>query len=324
VRKLPRLYVVMLRYRIAAMVVMFMLLGAAGEGRVVIGARYLWAVLVLASSYVSATALNDLVDEPIDKVNHPRDAGRPLVEGTATRSELWLLHAVAAALTVAAAIPLGSRGLVLAAVALAVSHAYSAGPLRLSYRIACAPALLGVAYVVVTYALGVVAAGGPLAPVLGRRPVALYLLFLARIVLKDFRDREGDARYGKPTLLLRFGKTATCGVSLVALVAADVVLGVSFAVPFAIVAQLFVAAIALMLVRLWRAEDPRAEQVAIGIGARIGNGLLLGALAWLLLAAHGAPPSETVGFEAVLAALFLGSSASLALRPQDAVLGYKG
>ena len=38
-RKLPRLYVVTLRY-----------------------ARYPWAVLVLASSYVSATALNDLVD----------------------------------------------------------------------------------------------------------------------------------------------------------------------------------------------------------------------------------------------------------------------
>jgi hypothetical protein len=33
---------------------------------------------------------------------------------------------------------------------------------------------------------------------------------------------------------------------------------------------------------------------------------------------------EAVAFEAVLAALFLGSSASLALRPQDAVLGYKG
>jgi len=322
--KLPRLYVVMLRYRIAAMVVMFMLLGAAGEGRVVLGARYLWAVLVLASSYVSATALNDLVDEPIDRVNHPRDAGRPLVEGTATRSDLRLLHAVAGGLTVVAAIPLGSRGLTLAAVSLAFSHAYSAGPLRLSYRIASAPALLGIAYVVVPYALGLVAAGGPLAHVLARRSLALYLLFLARIVLKDFRDREGDARYGKPTLLLRFGKTPTCAVSLVALLAADAALVVSFAAPFAILAQPFVAAIALMLVRLQRAEDVRAEQVAIGIGARIGNGLLLGALAWLLLAAHGAPRMEAVAFEGVLAALFLGSSASLVLRPQDAVLGYKG
>jgi 1,4-dihydroxy-2-naphthoate octaprenyltransferase len=323
-KRLPRLYVVMLRYRVAAMVVMFMLLGAAGEGPVRFGARYLWAVLVLASSYVSATALNDLVDEPIDRVNHPRDAGRPLVEGTATRRELWALHAVAAALTAVAAIPLGWHGLALAGASLAVSHAYSAGPFRLSYRTASAPMALGVAYVVVPYALGVVAAGGPLVHVVARRPLALYLLFVARIVLKDFRDREGDARYGKPTLLLRFGKPTTCGLSLAALLAADGVLAVSFAPAFAIVAQPFVAAIALMLARLRRAEDARAEQVAIGIGARVGNGLLLGALAWLLLAAHGAPPAVAVAFEVALAALFLGSSASLAVRPQDAVLGYKG
>ena len=67
----------MLRYRIAAMVALFMLLGAAREGRLELGPRYLLAALALASSYVAATALNDLADEAIDQVNHPRDAGRP-------------------------------------------------------------------------------------------------------------------------------------------------------------------------------------------------------------------------------------------------------
>ncbi|TMK32857.1 MAG: hypothetical protein E6G64_05935 [Actinobacteria bacterium] len=108
--KLPRLYVVMLRYRIAAMVAMFMLLGAAREGRIELGLRYVWASLALASSYVAATALNDLADEQIDKVNHPRDAGRPLVEGTATRRELLALHVLASMLAVVAALPLGRRG----------------------------------------------------------------------------------------------------------------------------------------------------------------------------------------------------------------------
>ena len=84
-RNLPWLYVVMLRYRIAAMVAMFMLLGAAREGRLELGLRYVWAALALASSYVAATALNDLADEEIDRVNHPRDAGRPLVDGIASR-----------------------------------------------------------------------------------------------------------------------------------------------------------------------------------------------------------------------------------------------
>lgn len=37
-----------------------------------------------------------------------------------------------------------------------------------------------------------------------------------------------------------------------------------------------------------------------------------------------APRMEAVAFEGVPAALFLGSSASLVLRPQEAVLGYEG
>ena len=37
--KLPLLYVVMLRYRVAAMVAIFMLLGAAREGRLELGVR---------------------------------------------------------------------------------------------------------------------------------------------------------------------------------------------------------------------------------------------------------------------------------------------
>jgi 4-hydroxybenzoate polyprenyltransferase len=75
VTRLPKLYVVMLRYRVAAMVALFMLLGAAREGRLELGTEYLFAAIALASCYVSATALNDLADERIDKVNHPRGAG---------------------------------------------------------------------------------------------------------------------------------------------------------------------------------------------------------------------------------------------------------
>jgi 4-hydroxybenzoate polyprenyltransferase len=143
-------------------------------------------------------------------------------------------------------------------------------------------------------------------------------------VLKDFRDREGDARYGKPTLLLRHGKTATCAVSLGALLTADGVLIVAFAPSFAPVAQLFVGLIAWMLWRLWRAGDRRAEQIAIGIGARVGNGLLLCALTWLLLAGRGASTAETITFVLALGVLFLGSSISLAVRPHHAIVGYKG
>jgi 4-hydroxybenzoate polyprenyltransferase len=324
VTKLARLYLVMLRYRVAAMVALFMLLGAADEGPLEPGFRHLLAALALASSYVSATALNDLADEEIDRVNHPRDAGRPLVEGWAVRPELSVLHVLAALLALAAAVPLGWSAVGLVATALAVSQAYSARPVRLSYRAAGAPVALGIAYVVVPYALGIVAAEGALRHAASTVTCGLFLLFVARIVLKDFRDRVGDALYGKPTILLRFGKTATCALSAAALLAADVALASAAELPLAVLLQPFFAAIAWMLWRVWRAVDERAEQVAIGIGARMGNGLLLTILAWVVVREGGGSAGDASAAAAAVAAAFFFSFASLATRPHEAVIGYKG
>ena len=323
-RKLPWLYIVMLRYRIAAMVAMFMLIGAAREGRLELGLRYLWAALALASSYVAATALNDLADEKIDMINHPRDAGRPLVEGTANRRELLALHVVASTLAIAAAVPLGWRAVILLAVALAISQAYSARPIRLSYRVAGAPLALGIAYVVIPYSLGIVAANGDLQHAVAALTCALFLLFAARIVLKDFRDRQGDERFGKPTLLLRFGKKATCATSWAALGAGDVVLGLALDPRLAIATQPIIVAIAWMLWRLGRANDVQAEQVAIGLGARMGNGLLLCILAWSIVRGDGASTAEALAVTTTLEVIFLLSFGALAMRPHEAVIGYKG
>ncbi len=143
-------------------------------------------------------------------------------------------------------------------------------------------------------------------------------------MLKDFRDREGDARYGKPTLLLRYGKTATCATSFAALVAGDVVLAVALEPGVVALAQPLVLATAGMLWTLWRAEDGRAEQVAIGIGARMGNGLLLCVLTWLVVEGRGASIEEAAFLTGAVCALFLLSFAALAANPQEAVIGYKG
>jgi len=317
VTKLPLLYVVMLRYRVAAMVALFLLLGAAREGELRLGVRFVFAALALASSYVSATALNDLADEEIDKVNHPRDAGRPLVEGTAARRDLLVLCVLAGVLALGAAAPLGWRGVALIAASLAVSQAYSARPLRISYRVGGAPPALGFAYVLVPYALGIVAARGELRHTASALVVALFLLFAARIVLKDFRDRAGDALFGKQTILLRFGKFATCGLSLAGLVAANSVLAVAVDISLWALLQPFVVAIGWMLRRLWEARDAAQEQVAIGVGARMGNGLLLTMLAWFVTRGDAAASG-------VVAAAFLLSFASLAADPRGVAIGYKG
>lgn len=323
-----RLYARMLRYRVAVMLWMFLLLGAAfRDGLDGLSWGYAFATVALASSYVAATSLNDVADRDVDRVNHPRDSGRPLVSGDATASQLLRLHWGAVGFAFAAALPLGPAGVAVVGLSLAISLAYSAPPLRLSYRTWLAPLALAVAYVVVPYRLGLEAAGGggfrrEDAPFVA----ALLALFLARILLKDFRDRDGDARYGKPTLLLRSGKTVTCAASAGALLAGCTLLVVALDAPPALAATvaLFGTAIALMLRLLWRTTDRRLEQVAIGIGARMGNGLLIVVLGWLLLGSRGAGEDVRALFLVTLVALFGVSFASLAARPGEVVIGYKG
>jgi 4-hydroxybenzoate polyprenyltransferase len=327
VTALPFLYVRMLRHRVAAMVWTFMLLAPAYRvGLERFASEYLWAVAALASSYVAATTVNDVADREIDALNHPSDRGRPLVTGDARERELYLLHVVAALLAIVAASFVGIAAVGLTVLSLGIGWAYSLPPVRLAHRTWLAPVALAAAYVAVPYALGLMAAG--VSPVAGDVIfcAGLVSLFVSRIVLKDFRDRRGDAAYGKPTILLRFGKTATCATSLAALALGDVLLLIFLRPPLVLglVLQTFVAAIGSRLLALWRASDPRAEQLAIGLGARMGNGLLLAVLAWLVLSAHGATRAEATTFLVALATVFWLGYAAVVARPADAVIAYKG
>ena len=323
-RRYAVLFARMLRYRVAAMVWMFMLLAAAGaDGLTRFTWDYVWATVALASSYVTATAVNDVADEQIDLVNHPRDSGRPLVSGEATPRDLYRLHAAAAALALGAAAAIGPAAAVVIAISLAIAWAYSLPPVRFSYRTYLAPVVLGVAYVGVPFALGILAAGGRGGWMLA---AALFALFVARINLKDLRDRRGDAMYGRPTLLLRFGKDVTCLVSFLALLAGNALLLAALRPPLEIAAllELYVLAIAWMLRALRDAPEGRLEQVAIGLGARMGNGLLIAVLGWLILAARGAPLGDELVLELGLLGAFGLGFVALARRPYEVVLGYKG
>jgi hypothetical protein len=86
----------------------------------------------------------------------------------------------------------------------------------------------------------------------------------------------------------------------------------------------FAVTIAWMLHALWRSEEGRDEQVAIGIGARMGNGLLTCMLAWLVLEAAGAGTGERLLLTLVLMGLFAASFVSLVRRPETVAIGYKG
>jgi 4-hydroxybenzoate polyprenyltransferase len=327
IMKIFTLYWRLLRYRVAVMIVLFMLLGAAWHrGLTIIEAPVLLMALALASSYVSATSINDIADKEIDEINHPHDMGRPLVTGAAGITDLWVVFGVSGCLAVTLALAVGpaAAGIVLLSVVIGVL--YSLPPLRLSYRTILAPLTLAVAYVSIPYWAGITAVGEDLRAFDLPLMMALCLLFVGRIVLKDFRDRDGDATFGKPTLLLEYGKWATCLVSLGAICAGDTLLVASLAERWwiAVLLQPYVASIIIMLHRLRRMSTLRDEQLSIGVGARMGNGLLATLLGALILAGQGADWVIQATFILALTALHMLTFIDFLRNPDRAVIGYKG
>jgi 4-hydroxybenzoate polyprenyltransferase len=320
------LFLLMLRWRVAVTLWSFLLIGAAAQGPLRPSIALLCAAASLSASYVVATTVNDIADRDVDRINHPRDPGRPLVTGTASERDLWRTNAIAAPLALATAAAAGGPVLAVSAASLAIGYAYSLRPVRLSYRTWLAPTILSVAYAIVPYALGLLAAGGRIDRVDLLLCGALYLLFLARINLKDFRDRAGDAAYGKPTLLLAHGKNVTCAVTGIALLVGCAALVAALGGHPGVVAivSFFGAVILSMLWRLWRTSDPRDEQIAIGLGAKMGNGLLACTLASLVLQARGAPEGMQVLAMAFLAIVYGSVLITLADRPDDIEIAYKG
>ncbi len=317
----------MLRYRVAVMIVLFMLLGTAWQGSLAgTGWQAFLAILALASSYVCATSVNDIADREIDEINHPGDEGRPLVTGAARVADLWLIFGAAGALAVSLPLAVDPVASGIMALSLVIGVLYSMPPVKLSYRTFLAPLTLAVAYVGIPYWLGVVVAGERLdtsdLPLLA----ALYVLFVGRIVLKDFRDREGDAAYGKPTFLLKYGKPATCLFSLGAVCLGDALLISALADEWWLAALLqpYVVSVVVMLHRLYRSDGRKGEQLSIGVGAKMGNGLLATLLGALILANYGADPLTQATFALALMAFYAVNFIDFLRYPDRAAIGYKG
>ena len=325
--KMLTLYWTLLRFRVAVMIVLFMLLGAAWHrGLTSIDALVLLMVLALASSYVSATSVNDIADREIDEINHPGDRGRPLVTGAARTADLWVLFVVSSVLAVALGLATGPSAAGIMLLSVVIGALYSLPPAMLSYRTFLAPLTLAVAYVGIPYWAGVVVVGESLQTTDLPLLTALYLLFAGRIILKDFRDREGDAAFGKPTFLLKYGKKSTCLASLCALSAGDALLVASLADRWwlAALVQLYIVSIAIMLFRLYRARSSKDEQLSIGVGARMGNGLLVTLLGTLILSNQGADWTTQFIFGLALTALYTLNFIDFLRHPERAIIGYKG
>jgi 4-hydroxybenzoate polyprenyltransferase len=325
--KYAKLFLQLLRYRVAIMLILFFLLPIALHEQVTqFSLRYIFAIVALLSSYVAATSLNDIADKKIDKINHPGKDGRPLANGEATERDIYVLYAFAAVLTLGFAALIGAWAVAIMTASLFLNYAYSFPPLKISYRTYLAHFMLTFAYVVIPYLLAITTINANFSRIDLIFASSLVLLFFARIILKDFRDRKGDAKYGKPTFLLKYGKFATCIASFIALLAGNGLMFLSLngnGIAILIILQVIFSTIYYSLFKLWKSsfED---EKVYIGVGAKMGNGLLITILAYLLLVEYNATLAFRIFFCTILAASFLVSFIMIAKNPEIAVFGYRG
>ena len=268
-------------------------------------------VLAVTGFLMFSVAVNDLADERVDRVNLVGDRCRVLVSGSSSRHELVVMGAVSACVTPAAALLMGWRSLLVVVVGMVLSAGYSLPPTRLAARGAIAAVVLPACYVAVPYLLGVFAAAEAVTVADLGLLAGLYLGFMGRILLKDFRDMRGDALFGKRTFLVRHGRVATCRASSLLWTAGTVVILVttrstSAAYVLGLTALLVVAL--LLLRKLAEDRGRRRDDALVSALAIVGRGAMLLVLAHLGMANEGWPAPMAAAVTMILTALTLGQA----------------
>lgn len=321
-----RLVTMMIRPPVALVLFLFAAIGVAQAGKGdALHPLFTVVPLILGGWFVHATVVNDLNDEAIDRVNLGNARGRPLVSGDATHSQLRALGRVGAAAALVTAFAVNWRVGAVVTAGLALSTAYSRPPLRLCGRGALASLLLPSGYVAVPFLVGLFSVG----PAIGARELVLlaglYLTFIGRILLKDFRDVRGDEMFGKRTFLVRHGPRRTCGASAAFWVAGSATMLLLFPWRSLIVA-VFAALLACALHglrRLATTDGDVAQQVVIGAIAQTGRGMGVVLLAHLTMVGKGWDSTAQALVVVVLGLLYAGQYAAtlserervLAVRP---------
>ena len=294
-----RLMIALIRPAVLILLSLFTAIGAAQAGRGQDGGLLAEALAVVIAFLLFSVACNDLADEAVDRINLA-DAGRPLVAGTGRRRQLVVVAATSGIVALGVSAMLSHLALVVTSGGLILSANYSLRPVRLAARGALASLLLPACYVGVPYLIGMFAVRGSV-----RGPdlallAALYIGFIGRILLKDFRDVNGDALFGKRTFLVRHGRRATCRSSE-SCWAAGVILLVAVEHPSAafVVSQCVCLVTALAMIRALSSDRGvrRDEWLISGI-AIVGRGMLVLLLAQLsMVQQHWAMPAQeaTIG-----------------------------
>jgi 4-hydroxybenzoate polyprenyltransferase len=300
-----RLLALLARPAVIVLLIMYAAVGLAQAGHPQNPVAAATAVAVIAGFLLFSVACNDLADEKIDQVNLP--GKRPLASGLLNRREFTVIGAVAGAEALAASALISWPAILVTAAGLAVSAGYSIRPVRLADRGAVASLVLPACYVAVPYLLGVLAARGRAGdPATLALLAGLYLGFIGRILLKDFRDVRGDVMFGKRTFLVRHGRIATCAISACCwLTGTAVILAAirDLTVPLTL-AEATCAGVVLVLLRaLARTANAHREEALVAATAIVGRGMLALLLAHLSMISAHSGYWGMLSYDAVIAAL---------------------
>jgi 4-hydroxybenzoate polyprenyltransferase len=187
-------------------------LGCLVTGSVTI--TVLAALLLIVAFIVHANSINDLADRHIDAINLQTANDRPLISGDISVSQLWFIHLFSGGfIIVLSTLIYGVKALLLSLLILFIDYIYSLQPLRITNRPIASPLLLAFAYVYFSFSIGFWS-GSATASYPWLLTLGLYFGFIARLLLKDFRDIKGDKKFGKQTFLIRYGIAKTCIASI--------------------------------------------------------------------------------------------------------------
>src|SRR3989344_6737110 len=264
----------MLRPRTVLMMLLFAAIGdAATKQTSVYDYRLALIPILLGCLFIGATTVNDIADEEIDKINLASDKRRPLAVSSAQKKHLRTLNVIAfvVAMLIAAAIKPILVILVLAAMGL--SYIYSMPPIKISHRGFFAPLLLPINYVLLPFLIVASLHPGGWDRQVGVLLFGLYVSFIGRIILKDFRDVKGDSMYGKRTFLLTYGARKTCQVAGIAWLIGDVLISSLFIrsdLLLVLLLQPFIISIVFTIYRLSLEKSMVRQLILVSLVGRLG------------------------------------------------------
>lgn len=269
------------RLRIVATCYALVFLGSAAASGITL--KTLFALFLIIAVTIHANSVNDYADRDIDRINLKNATDRPLVSQDISLGEFWTIHFASGVVALLLSFFYGTPAVFLTLGVLIVGYIYSLKPFRLAYRPIASPLLLSAAYVYYSFPLGYLSAdvhkGYPWLLSFG-----LYLGFVARLLLKDFRDAKGDKQHGKVTFLLRYGATRTCIASGIFwfLAMITVIGATSFAIGVMIPLALGVLTVSLMLKALSKILKISTQQNTVAFIAKSANFSIITILAYLL------------------------------------------